>query len=410
MPTTPKPPEYKIGDYFRTPEGGIYIYEMVMEVNQAGKFQAVEKFVFYDNKKKVAPPAKMKSMLATPPTGLNRLAVGVPLLEWTSADQQAWDNAQNGKQKFTISKTQYSSPPAEGMSLRYPLPGPGEDGLGPSDDYVMFKFYDYIPPYKDQGVSIKEYDYNQTLMYKPAGGYKPIIMYVPSDVSTGFKTNWDGKNVSSLGRDALRSISKDGFGQKAGGAIETLMGVVAKGGPLAGAAAVQQGASMLTGDNLSYNDIFGGISGAIFNPNTELLFGGVQMRNFSLDFKLYARHQEESNEIQRIIKQFNRAILPTASAEGPVLGFNKEGKNIDINLGFIGVPKLVEVRYMYGGEENRYLPRYKMCALTSIDTNFTPDGAYATNTDGSPIAHQLTLGFQETKICFSDDVANNTVR
>ena len=235
-------------------------------------------------------------------------------------------------------------------------------------------------------------------------------MYVPPDVSTGFRTNWDGKNVSTLGTAALRAISKEGFGYKAGGAIDTLTGLVDRFGPLAGAAAVQAGANMLTGDSLSYNDIFGGVSGVIMNPNTELLFGGVQMRNFTLDFRLYARHPKESLEIQKIIKQFNQAMLPTQSAEGPVLGFNGDGNNEGINLGFIGVPKLVKVTYMYGGQENKNLPKFKMCALTSIDTNYTPDGAYASNYDGTPIAHNLTLSFQETKICFADDVANDTVR
>ena len=91
---------------------------------------------------------------------------------------------------------------------------------------------------------------------------------------------------------------------------------------------------MLTGDSLSYNDIFGGVSGVIMNPNTELLFGGVQMRNFTLDFRLYARHPKESLEIQKIIKQFNQAMLPTQSAEGPVLDLMVTGitkvSNLDL--------------------------------------------------------------------------------
>ena len=68
--------------------------------------------------------------------------------------------------------------------------------------------------------------------------------------------------------------------------------------------------------------IFGGISGAIMNPNTELLFGGVQMRNFQLNFKLVPRHADESTEINNIIQQFKKAMLPT-SAPGSVFGFNK---------------------------------------------------------------------------------------
>ena len=310
---------------------------------------------------------------------------------------------------------------------RYPMPDPeaGEGGLGASDDYVLFEFFNYSPPFskekngnnivsegtgKDKVEGIVKFEaqfaYNQT-DYTPVGN--PIIMYVPEDISTGYRANWEGKNMSTLATDGLRAMAQKGFGNKALGAISTASNFADRMGALIGAATLQEATTRLTGDTLSYNDIFGGISGAIMNPNTELLYGGPQLRNFTLNFKLYARHAAEANQITAIIKQFNEMMLPSMDT-GVVMGFNKEDKNEGIRLGFIGVPKLVQVSYMHGGKENPHLPRFKMCALTNIDTNYTPDGAYSVRYDGRPVAHTLSLSFQETKVCFAEDIASGNVR
>jgi len=302
---------------------------------------------------------------------------------------------------------------------RYPMPDPaaGEGGLGAGDDYVMFRFYNYSPPFSkekngsniDENGNVKfeaQFSYNQT-DYTEIGN--PVIMYVPEDISTGYRANWEGKNISTLATDGLRAMAQKGFGNKALGAVQTAANFANRLGPLIGAATLQEATSRLTGDTLSYNDIFGGISGAIMNPNTELLYGGPQLRNFTLNFKLYARHENEAKQISGIIRQFNQIMLPSMDP-GVVLGFNKDDKNEGIRLGFIGVPKLVQVSYMHGGKENPHLPRFKMCALTNIDTNYTPDGAYSVRYDGRPVAHTLSLSFQETKVCFAEDIASGNVR
>ena len=59
---------------------------------------------------------------------------------------------------------------------------------------------------------------------------------------------------------------------------------------------------------------------------------------------------------------------------------------------------------MKGSTEHPYLPRFKMCAITQVDVNYTPDGSYATYGDGQPVAIDLTLNFQETKMVFKEDI------
>ena len=74
------------------------------------------------------------------------------------------------------------------------------------------------------------------------------------------------------------------------------------------------------------------------------------------------------------------------------------------DAGFIKVPDLVKVNFMHGGSTNAYLPRFKMCALTQVDVNYTPDGTYATTVDGRMVAYQLSLNFQETKLIYREDI------
>lgn len=298
------------------------------------------------------------------------------------------------------------APSASG--LRYPK------DMTDVSDYVLFEFYDYKPPFgkgaQDTGVA-RVYDYNQSKAYeKASANYQSIALYMPEDVSSGFRAQWTGKSMSTLAVDALRSMGQDGF-DKVSGAVGTITSFTERMAPLAGATALQKATTKLSGDALSFDDIFGSISGSILNPNTELLFSAIDLRNFTLNFKLVPRNDPEARGINDIIKQFQRATLPERNP-GTVSGFNANGNNTGINLGFIGMPKLVRVSFMHRDKENTKLPRFKMCAITNVDINYTPDGSFSTyvGSDGQPVAIGLSMGFQETKICFSEEVQNNSVR
>jgi hypothetical protein len=229
-------------------------------------------------------------------------------------------------------------------------------------------------------------------------------MYMPEDVSTGFKSNWGGKAFSNIAADALRSagaenLSKlDNFATGTANAFERLPAI-------AGSMAIRKGIQKITGDSLSNDDIFGSISGAILNPNVELLFQSTDMRNFQLNFKLVPRNSGEVSDINDIVKIFKMCTLPQRNP-GKVFGASNQG----ITAGFIGVPNLCRVSFMKGSGDHPVLPIYKMCAVTQVDVNYTPDGVYATYDGGQPVAIQLGLNFQETKLVFADEVQDNSIR
>ena len=171
---------------------------------------------------------------------------------------------------------------------------------------------------------------------------------------------------------------------------------------LSGAQLIRDTIESITGDKISNDDVFGAISGAILNPNTELLFSAVDMRNFQLQFTLVPRNSGERDTVNEIAKIFKMCTLPKRDP-GKVFG----GKNDAIDAGFIGVPNLCRVSFMRGAQEHDVLPRYKMCAVTATDVNYTPDGTYATYRDGQPVAMQLKINFQENKIVFADEPSGN---
>tara|TARA_B100000925_G_C21986234_1_gene464652 strand:+ start:718 stop:1830 length:1113 start_codon:yes stop_codon:yes gene_type:complete len=303
---------------------------------------------------------------------------------------------------------QASTSANNGAALRYPCDPP----ITADGDFMYFQFFDYKPPFRnrktsqgsEQGVATigTVIDYNDAAMYadnQKSKRFKDIIMYMPEDISTGFRSNWGGKAFSNTAADLTTMVGAKGMGklQKAG---EAFGNAISRAPYIAGAAVIRKAISVASGDNLSNDDIFGAISGAVLNPNTELLFSGVDMRNFQLKFRLVPRNQTEAVHCAQIIATFKAASLPTRM---PGKVFGNDATNI--KKAFIGFPSVVRVAFMHGTEEHKQLPRFKMCALTQVDVVYTPDGMYSTYADGNPVAVDLTLNFQETKIVFSEEVS-----
>jgi len=331
-------------------------------------------------------------------------------VEETIAIEEAYDQIEEEIQESIkpVSTIRLKSIPAAGVNvnnatLRYPA-SPTIDAYS---DYVSFQFFKYSPPFRNAVASSvttqngvrSAFDYNQVSMYSKDNSLgETIVMYMPPDISTGFRSNWGGKAMSNLTRGLLQSAGGDGMA-KLNNLGQTFGDTVARAPAMIGAMAIRKAVQKITGDSLTNNDVFGSISGAILNPNVELLFEGMDLRNFSLKFKLVPRNSTETENINNIVKSFKKAMLPSNTST-VVFGM----KNAALEGGFIDVPSLCRVAFMQGSNEHPHLPRFKMCAITQVDVNYTPDGSYATYADGQPVAIDLTLNFQETKMVFKEDI------
>ena len=144
------------------------------------------------------------------------------------------------------------------------------------------------------------------------------------------------------------------------------------------------------------------------------MFQGFKLRQFGLKFKMSARNEDEAIEIGKIIGTFKKVSLPTFGPEpggiadlgalGKALKEKTIGADETSNTNYIGVPGLCNVQFMKGPNIHDHLPQYKICAITGIDINYTPDGSYNTFTDGRPVAVELSLQFSETKLVYSNEI------
>lgn len=288
--------------------------------------------------------------------------------------------------------------------MRYP-----EKDFDANTDYVMFTFYDYTAPFSTQGgggvignnvstvAGLNAYNKSSSGLTSPTSR---VLLYMPEDIEGAYGASWQDTNLSNVAKGALGTFGSatagkpiEAFGQALDTLGTTTDNFLTKGTGVANAIS-----SALSGANfgsLTVNDIFGSSTGQILNPNTEVLYKGPKMRNFSLNFKMAPKNNRETVAIKNIIRAFKYATLPRWGGAG------------NTSASFIKVPQIVDVTFKTGNTDNPWVTQFKPAVITSLDVSYTPDGAWATLPDGSPTATTLRISFQETKMVYADELPEN---
>ena len=140
-------------------------------------------------------------------------------------------------------------------------------------------------------------------------------------------------------------------------------------------------------------NIEGRAYGSVNNNNLEVLFGGPGLRSFSFQFSFYPREPKEAIEVRKIIRTFKQSMSVKRSANSLLLK----------------APHTFAIQYMTSKEgksvAHPYLNRFKECALTSCNIDYTPDGTYMTygGDEKSMTAYRMTLSFSELEPIFDDE-------
>ena len=157
--------------------------------------------------------------------------------------------------------------------------------------------------------------------------------------------------------------------------------------------AIAQGVAAL-GINIEVDQAITRVSGAVRNPNLELLFKSPTLRNFSFTIRLTPRSSDESKRIRMIIRALKQHSAAKINPQLFQSGTSSDGSNF-----LLGSPDVFKLRYIKAKTQKdiKGLNKFKTCALNSISVDYTGEvGRFAAyEEDSQPVTTIISLSFTE---------------
>jgi len=216
-----------------------------------------------------------------------------------------------------------------------------------------------------------------------------VVLPIPSGISDTNSCDWGANTLTAaqaVATSTVFSTITQGFEKGAKNAIDAITAAQKDPSLKTGVASLFAGATA-NGDAAA---ILKRADGSVINPNMELLFNAPTLRPFSFTFKMSARNKKEGETIIKIIRFFKRGMSP-----------KKTVPNI-----FLKTPNTFSIQYLLrgsGGEDHPFIGRIKECALQSFTVNYTPEGQYATYSDGVMVSYEIQMQFTELEPVFNSD-------
>jgi len=336
--------------------------------------------------------AKNRGSTGSTKRGLSNLGANYKQEELdATARANDWKSkSQNKKQKARSRNRQFES-------LRYPVARIDTDS-----DYLEVKVLEYSAPgfeKSQSGQALRLQSSSESINQEKILGM--VYLPIPESITDSNGVTW--------GEDRLNGFAAAGLGiandMITAGSIPDAI--------TAGANRTKESVGQLLGDKNTINatnsvfaaaavnalgaqtsatGILARQSGAILNPNMELLFGGVQLRSFSFNFDFAPRDNNESIVIKNIIRAFKKSLNA------------KNGSKDDNSSGlFISSPDIFQLTYKTGGKNHQFLHKFKPMALLNMVVNHTGAGTYATYDNTAPVHTKIDLTFQELNPIYSED-------
>jgi hypothetical protein len=135
-------------------------------------------------------------------------------------------------------------------------------------------------------------------------------------------------------------------------------------------------------------------SGSIITPRMELMFEGIQRRNFSFSFIFIPKSEKEAQVVENIVKLFKKHMSSNYGSIG--MGGVDGVREMEI-------PDFFNIKYMYQSGANNHLNKIKQCVLTTTAVEYGAD-RYKAYEGGRPQTTKLSLTFQEQELITKDYV------
>ena len=219
-----------------------------------------------------------------------------------------------------------------------------------------------------------------------------IFLPIPGGISDVNQVDW-GSDSMNAAQIALSSLAINTIKSGIDGARKTAGGLVESADTNNEAIKTAIGgyfASKASGSNMA--SFLGRTTGAVINPNMELLFKGPMLRSFDFKWILTPRSENEGKQILEIIRTFKQGM---AALRGE-------------SVLFLKTPPIWQLEYKQNGDTSPHLNKFKQCALINCKVGYTPNGSYMTYKSGIMVAYELSLSFKELTPLYNDDYGKDT--
>ena len=246
-----------------------------------------------------------------------------------------------------------------------------------------------MPTYKMVSSDYPSNTFTKLTCYDKGGTNAKFELHLPLPNQITYQTSfdWSAEEVPLVAQTAIDSYFKESAvglnaDQAQNGFVETMKTMGKQTGAALGKMFVMGASRMFTGGEGAGKYFFQTGFGIAYNPNKHLFFNGIDHRPLTVSFDIIPQNASQAAQCAQGIKQMRVAASPSYSE----------------TQAFFTYPLYFSLDAVVNGS---VVLQYNKFAITSINTNLSPNGMMSWHADGKPVAYTLEISGLEAEISTS---------